>query len=383
MNRLRVMAAMTLRTGLAILVSALPAFANKPLGEVQTDQHRVRIVELADNLEHPWSVAFLPDGGFLVTERPGRLWRFSADGRERQPISGLPDVYASGQGGLLDIVASPDFADSQTVYLSYAAGGFIGGANTRLARARLSQNRLENLKVLFSAQPNHEGGLHFGGRIVVLSDGSLSLTIGERGQKSPAQNLMDHSGSVIRVMADGQVPADNPFVSRSDALPEIYSFGHRNPQGAAIHPKTGQLWIQEHGPRGGDEVNLIRAGANYGWPLVSHGVNYNGLPVGAGNPTAPGVTDPIYTWVPSIAPSGMAFYQGDAFPKWRGNLLVGALKDQLVSRLTLDGEQVVSEERFLQRAVGRIRDVRVGPDGLVYLLTDAQNGRLLRLEPAD
>jgi glucose/arabinose dehydrogenase len=221
MNRLGVMAAMTLRVGLAILTSALPAFANKSLGEVQTDQHRVRIVELADNLEHPWSMAFLPDGGFLVTERPGRLWRFSADGRKRQPISGLPDVYASGQGGLLDIVASPDFADSQTIYLSYAAGDLFSGANTRLARARLSQNRLENLKVLFSAQPNHQGGLHFGGRIVVLSDGSLTLTIGERGQKTPAQDLMDHSGSVIRVMADGQVPADNPFVRRSDALPEI------------------------------------------------------------------------------------------------------------------------------------------------------------------
>lgn len=369
---------------LLAFAAALPlrAQAAETLATVETDEHRVRAVELADGLQHPWALAFLPDGDLLVTERPGRLWRLSPDAAERRQIAGVPEVYASGQGGLLDLAVDPDFASNRRIYFSYAAEG-SGGANTRLARARLGEDRLEDVTVLFDAEPNHPGGRHFGGRIVILPDGTLTLTTGDRGQKTPSQDRMDHSGSVIRVTPDGEVPADNPFVGREDVRPEIYSYGHRNPQGAALHPETGRLWLQEHGPRGGDEVNLIEPGANYGWPEVSHGVNYSGTPVGTGQSSAPGMTDPLYFWDPSIAPSGMAFYRGDAFPGWQGDLLVGALKFQLLVRLTLDGERVTGEERFLERTAGRIRDVRVGPDGLVYLLTDAPNGRLVRLEPAD
>jgi len=369
---------------LLMFAAALPRWAPaaETLATVETEHHPVRVVELADGLQHPWALAFLPDGDLLVTERPGRLWRFSPDAAERQRIAGVPEVYASGQGGLFDLAVDPDFENNRLIYFSYAAEG-QGGANTRLARARLGDERLEDVTVLFDAEPNHPGGRHFGGRIVILPDGTLTLTTGDRGQKTPSQDRMDHSGSVIRVTRDGEVPADNPFVGREDMLPEIYSYGHRNPQGAALHPETGRLWLQEHGPRGGDEVNLIEAGANYGWPEVSDGVNYSGTPVGTGQSSAPGMTDPLYFWDPSIAPSGMAFYQGDAFPGWQGDLLVGALKFQLLVRLALDGERVTGEERFLERTAGRIRDVRVGPAGLVYLLTDAQNGRLVRLEPAD
>ena len=368
---------------LLTLAAALPlsASAAETLATLDTEEHRVRVVELADGLSSPWALAFLPGGDLLVTERPGRLWRLSPDATERRQIAGLPEVYASGQGGLLDLAVDPDFASNRLIYFSYAAEG-PGGANTRLARARLGEDRLENVTVLFDAEPNHPGGRHFGGRIVILPDGTLTLTTGDRGQKSPAQDRMDHSGSVIRVTRDGEVPPDNPFVGQDGVRPEIYSYGHRNPQGAALHPETGRLWLHEHGPRGGDEVNRIEAGANYGWPLVSDGVNYSGTPVGTGQSSAPGLTDPLYFWDPSIAPSGMAFYRGDAFPGWQGDLLVGALKFQLLVRLTLEGAKVTGEERFLERTVGRIRDVRVGPDGLVYLLTDAQNGRLVRLEPS-
>lgn len=371
---------------LLVLAAALfappAASAAETLAVVGTERHRVRVVEMAGGLNHPWSLAFLPDGDLLVTERAGRLWRFSPTASRRERVRGLPELYVYGQGGLLDVAVDPDFAANRTIYFSYAAEG-PGGANTRLARARLVGDRLEDLRVLFDAEPNHGGGRHFGGRIAILADGTLALTLGDRGQKTPAQDLTDHSGSVVRVTGNGRVPADNPFRDRDDARPEIYSYGHRNPQGAALHPATGRLWLHEHGPRGGDEVNLIRPGANYGWPLVSHGINYSGTPVGTGNATAAGVTDPLHTWVPSIAPSGMAFYRGEAFPGWQGSLLVGALKDRLLARLTLEGERVVAEERFLENTVGRIRDVRVGPDGLVYLLTDARDGRLIRLQPAD
>ncbi len=367
---------------LLVLLTPLGAMADRVLGTHSTDRHEVRVVEVAAGLRHPWSIAFLPGGDILVTERSGRLLRLDARSGRRTAVAGVPPVFAYHQGGLFDVALDPEFAENGRIYLSYAAEK-RGGANTRLARARLEGARLENLEIIFDAMPGRSGGRHFGGRIAFLPDGTVTLTTGDRGEKTPSQNLMDHSGSVIRVHRDGRVPEDNPFVGRGDVKPEIYTYGHRNPQGAAIHPQTGQLWTQEHGPRGGDEVNIKVPGENYGWPLVSHGQNYSGTPVGTGEAAAPGITDPVYVWVPSIAPSGMTFYTGNAFPKWEGNLFVGALKYQLVTRLTLDGNRVVSEERFLNRAYGRIRDVREGPDGMIYLLTDAREGRLLRLEPAD
>ncbi len=363
-----------------LLANGLPARAEQVLQTVQTERHTVRVVELAAGLRNPWSVAFLPGGGFLVTERGGRLLHLSGTDGERTEIDGVPPVFAERQGGLFDVVLDPDFASNRLLYLSYAAET-TGGANTRLARARLEGGQLEDLTVLFTANPGHAGGRHFGGRIVFLPDGTLTLTTGARGQKDPAQNLMDHSGKVIRLTRNGKVPSDNPFVGRTDAKSEIFSYGHRNPQGAALSPGTGQLWTQEHGPRGGDEINIIQPGANYGWPLVSYGVNYSGSPVGSGKRGGPGLAEPAYYWDPSIAPSGLAFYTGEAFPGWKGNVLVGALKFQLLVRLTVDGNRITGEERMLKRYYGRIRDVRTAPDGLVYLLTDDRNGKLLRLEP--
>lgn len=367
---------------MGLLTAALPVRSATVLQTVQTELETVRVVELAAGLRNPWSLAFLPDGGFLVTERDGRLLRLSADAEQRTEIDGVPAVYAENQGGLFDVVLAPDFARTRLLYLSYAAEK-PGGANTRLARARLVDDRLEDLQVIFDAGPGHPGGRHFGGRIVLLPDGTITLTTGERGLKDPSQDLADHSGKVIRVHPDGSVPADNPFRTDRNAKPEIYSYGHRNPQGAALNPWTGALWVQEHGPRGGDEINIIKPGANYGWPLVSHGVNYSGTPVGSGESSAPGLTGPVYYWDPSIAPSGLAFYNADAFPAWKGNLFAGALKFQLLVRLSLDDDRVIAEERLFKRYYGRIRDVRTGPGGLIYLLTDDRNGRLIRLEPGE
>jgi len=363
-----------------LLTTGLPVRSETVLQTVETELHKVRVVELAVGLRNPWSVAILPSGGFLVTERDGRLLRISSANGERTEFDGVPPVFAENQGGLFDVVLDPAFAQNQLLYLSYAAEK-PGGANTRLARARLVGDSLEDLQVIFDALPGHPGGRHFGGRIVFLADGTVTLTTGDRGRKDPAQDLMGHSGKTIRVNPDGSIPADNPLHSRADARPEILSSGHRNPQGAALNPRSGILWTQEHGPRGGDEVNIIKPGTNYGWPLVSYGVNYSGSPVGTGKHVGPGFTNPVYYWDPSIAPSGMAFYNGDAFPRWKSNLLVGALKFRLLVRLTLKGNRIVAEERLFKRFFGRIRDVRVGPDGLIYLLTDERNGRLLRLEP--
>lgn len=367
---------------LALLLCCLPARAAEELGTYDTALHQVRAVAVAGGLRHPWSVAFLPGGGFLVTEREGRLLRLSADGEQRTEIDGLPEVYSVNQGGLLDVALDPAFAENRYVYLTYSAIGEKGG-NTNLARARLIDDTLEDFDVLLNGEPDYDGGRHFGSRIAFLPDGSLAFTIGERGQKDPAQDLMSHAGKVIRLNRDGTVPADNPFVGGTDTRPEIYSYGHRNAQGMILHPPSGRLWLHEHGPRGGDEVNIVQPGANYGWPLVSHGINYSGTPVGTGKASAPGITEPIHYWVPSIAPSGMAYYDVRAFPKWRGSVFVGALRDQLLARLSLDGDRVTGEERLFAGSFGRIRDVRQGPDSLLYLLTDERNGRLIRLEPAD
>ncbi len=349
----------------------------------RTERHTVRVRILTRGLERPWSLAFLPDGRMLVTERAGRLRYVAADGTlDPTPISGLPEAVAERrQGGLHDVVLHPRFRENRLVYLAYAGKG-AGGYGTELARGRLDGHRLTGVKVLFRALPKSFGGRHFGGRVVFDGKGHVFLTLGDRGNRPSAQDLGNHAGSVIRLTEDGGVPRDNPFRSAPGARPEIYTLGNRNVQGAAIHPRTGELWTHEHGPKGGDEVNIIRAGLNYGWPVITYGRNYGiGTRIGEGTHKE-GMAQPLHQWTPSIAPSGMAFYDGDKFPGWRGNLLVGALAYRLLSRLELDGERVVREERMLQRVIGRIRDVRVGPDGYVYLLSDETSGVIARLEPA-
>jgi glucose/arabinose dehydrogenase len=339
------------------------------------------VVKVVEGLDCPWSLAFLPDGRMLVTERPGRLRIVSKDGKlEPKAVQGLPRVAAVGQGGLHDVVLHPRFAENQLVYIAYAAR-WGDGVGTELARGRFTGERLENVQVLFRQSPKGRNEIHFGGRIVFDRAGFLYLTLGERGEKERAQRPDNHNGSVIRLHDDGRVPQDNPFVGKRGWKPEKFDLGHRNQQGAAINPKTGVLWTHEHGPQGGDEINVIRRGRNYGWPVITYGANYGtGTKIGEGTAKA-GMEQPIYYWVPSIAPSGIAFYTGDKFPRWQGDLFVGALKDQMLVRLRLDGEKVVHEERMLKGVLGRIRDVRTGPDGFVYLLTDGKPGVLARLEP--
>ena len=350
----------------------------------RTEKHAVRVNVLTRGLEHPWSLAFLPDGRMLVTERAGRLRYVAADGAlDPTPIAGLPEaVTERGQGGLHDVVLHPDFGRNRLVYLAYSGRG-AGGYGTELARARLDGHRLADVEVLFRALPKSRGGRHFGGRVVFDRAGYVFLTLGDRGDRPRAQDLGDHAGSIIRLTADGRAPPDNPFVSATGARPEIFTWGNRNVQGAAMNPWTGELWTHEHGPQGGDEVNVVRAGVNYGWPVVTYGRNYGiGTKIGEGTHRE-GMAQPLHQWTPSIAPSGMAFYDGDEFPGWRGSLLVGSLRFRLLARLEFEGERFVREERMLEDAIGRIRDVRVGPDGLIYLLSDEWDGVVARLEPAD
>ncbi len=367
-----------------ILVIAVVLTANAAdAAETYPSQHYgLRAVTVAEGLEYPWGLAFLPDGAMLVTEREGSVRLVSADGSLSPPLKGAPSVYASGQGGMLDVVLDPDFAGNGLIYLAYAEPG-SGGAGTAVARARLDRAalRLDGLKVIFRQEPKSHGGRHFGGRLVFARDGRLFITVGERGERDRAQDFSVNRGQVIRIDPDGSIPADNPFVGKGGGRPEVWSHGHRNPQGAALHPATGELWLHEHGARGGDEVNVARAGRNYGWPIIAYGRHYSGDRIGVGTRKA-GLEQPLHYWDPSIAPSGMTFYTGALFPKWRGSLLVGALKFQLVSRLTLDGDRVVAEERFLEDLDERIRDVRQGPDGALYLLTDSGDGRIIRIEPA-
>ena len=348
----------------------------------KTQEHSFRLVTVVEGLEHPWGLAFLPDGRMLVTERPGRLRIVSKDGKlDPQPVAGLPPVAAHGQGGLLDVALHPRYAENGLVYLSYAARG-DGGVGTEVARGRLTGHRLENVQVIFRQQPKSGAGRHFGSRLAFDREGHLYITLGDRGEQERAQRPDDHAGSVIRLHDDGRAPKDNPFVGKPGWKPEKYTLGNRNMQGAALHPQTGALWTHEHGPQGGDEVNVIRAGVNYGWPVITYGVEYGvGTRIGEGAHKT-GMAQPLHYWVPSIAPSGMAFYTGDKFPRWRGDLFVGALRDQMLVRLQLDGEKVIKEERMLKGVLGRIRDVRSAPDGLLYLLTDSPRGVLARLEPA-
>ncbi len=366
----------------AFLIAALSLGAPESRAQVhRSEAHTFRVVTLIQGLDHPWGLAFLPDGRMLVTERPGRLRVVRDGGLEREPVAGVPQVAAHGQGGLLDVALHPRFGENGLVYLSYSARG-ADGVGTEVARGRLSGNRLENVQVIFRQSPKGGTGRHFGSRLVFDRTGFLYITLGDRGEMERAQRADDHAGSVIRVHDDGGVPADNPFAGRRGWKPEKYTLGNRNMQGAALHPETGVLWTHEHGPQGGDEVNVIRAGVNYGWPVITYGVNYGwGTKIGEGT-AKPGMAQPVHVWVPSIAPSGMAFYTGERFPRWKGDLFVGALRDRMLVRLVLEGEKIVREERLLQGTLGRIRDVRSGPDGYLYLLTDDSDGVLARLEPA-
>lgn len=374
-----------------------PAFAQKSKA-LSTNDYKVNVVTLVEGLRNPWGLAFLPDGRMLVTERRGTLRVIDGGKLVDKAVDGLPTVTELGQGGLMDVVLHPKYARNGWIYWSYNAieGGLHG---TEVARGKLGGSkdapRMTDVQVLFKMSPKSDRGFHFGSRIVFDRDGYLFVTFGDRGD-SPAkganqrsQLLNDHAGKSIRLFDDGRVPPDNPFVKTKDAKPEIFTLGNRNMQGAALNPASGKLWTHEHGPQGGDEVNIMVAGANYGWPVITHGVNYGvGTKIGEATERA-GIVPAITLWVPSIAPSGMAFIGSDGnggeratnFPKWKGNLLVGALAGQMVVRLTLDGDKVVSQERMFSNALGRIRDVRQGPDGNIYLLTDSTDGALLRVEP--
>ena len=345
----------------------------------------LQVTRVAGGLESPWGLAFLPGGQeALVAERPGRLRRVGLDGQVSAPLEGVPKVYARAQGGLLDVALSPDFEEDRLVYLTYAEQGADGKAGTAAGRARLSADgtRREGFEVIFRQQPKLSEGLHFGSRLVFDRDGYLFIVLGENNQRAEAQRLSSHQGSVVRLLPDGRVPEDNPFVGQAQARPEIWAYGLRNQQGAAIDPRSGALWATDHGPRGGDELNILRAGVNYGWPRATHGINYSGLRIPeAEGETVDGTQPPQHVWKVSPGLSGMTFYDGQGIPDWRGNLFVGALADRSLIRLELDGDRVVHEERLLKGLGARIRSVVSAPDGFLYVLTDDADGELLRLSP--
>lgn len=362
--------------------TAKAAPAQQVTHQVKSELGEVRVTEIASGLEHPWAVALLPDGGFLVTERPGRLRRIAADGAISAPIAGVPAVWAEGQGGLLDVVLSPDFASSQRIYLSYAEPGDNGSAGTAVASATLGEAALADVKVIYQQQPKLVGPNHFGSRLAFDKQGHIFITQGERQQRMASQELDKLQGKLVRLNLDGSVPEDNPFVGRKDARPEIWSYGHRNMQSLAVDPRTGTVWEAEHGPRGGDEINLPQPGKNYGWPLITHGIDYSGLKISeAEGKEKPGLESPYHVWEKSPALSGMAFYTGQPGSPWNDSLFLGALADGSLIRLSLDGDKIVKEERLLKELDWRIRDVRVSADGKVYVLTDENEGKLLRLEP--
>lgn len=347
---------------------------------VATAELQLQVV--ASGLDHPWGVALLPDGRFLVTERAGRLRMVGADGSVSEPLIGTPQVYAKGQGGLLDVVLDPEFASNQRIWLSYAEPGDGDTAGTAVATATLGDAALTDLAVIYRQVPKVEGGQHFGSRIAFDGKGHVFISQGDRNHRPMAQDLAVLQGKLVRLRVDGSVPADNPFVGRQDARPEIYSYGHRNMQGMATDPRTGRLWQSEHGPRGGDEINLPRAGGNYGWPIVTHGINYSGLKIPESEGSEkPGMEPPHHVWEKSPALSGMAFYVGHPQSAWNDSLLLGALAGRSLIRLSLDGDRIDGEERLLEDLGKRIRDVRVGADGNVYVLTDEEDGQLLRLVP--
>jgi aldose sugar dehydrogenase len=371
-----------MRTLIATLMMLIFAGSAAQSEIVKTEHYDLRLTTIAAGLSYPWGMTFLPDKAMIVTERPGAIRIISPDGHVSAPLLGLPAVYASGQGGLLDVALDPNFSSNQRIYISYAEPG-AGGAGTAVASAILDRpgNALRDLKVIFRQTPKTDGGRHFGSRLVFSGDGTLFITVGERGERERAQDFTINRGQVVRINSDGAIPPDNPFIGKPGYRPEVWSYGHRNPQGAALHPQSGDLWTVEHGARGGDEINIPKAGGNYGWPVIAYGRHYSGGKIGVGT-HAEGMEQPLYYWDPSIAPSGMMFYTGDKFPRWKGSLMIGALSFRLLTRLSLKGNTITDEERMLQNLEERIRDVRQGPDGYIYILTDSGNGRIIRLEPA-
>jgi len=374
-----------------MLLVALPATVQCQAPPAVPADAPYRVVTVAEGLQNPWSIAFLPGGEILVTERPGDL-RVIRDGvLQPEPVRGVPEVRAQGQGGLMDVVPHPEFVSNRLVYLSYSKPNTAGQGTTAVVRGRFDGTELSDVEEIFEARAWSAGGNHFGSRLVFDRDGYLFITIGDRGaspvegpvEAHPAQDLTNHQGTIVRLHDDGRVPEDNPFVGRTDVLPEIWSYGHRSPQGLALHPETGDLWETEHGPQGGDELNLIQPGLNYGWPVVGHGVNYGGAVIHAAEERE-GMESPVHHWTPSIATSGLMIYSGDRFPQWRGDFFVGGLQGQQLARLTMSGREVDSEETLLQ-GLGRIRDVRQGPDGFIYLAIDGRGAAtdIVRLEPAE
>ncbi|MBV7475594.1 PQQ-dependent sugar dehydrogenase [Pseudoxanthomonas sp. PXM05] len=365
--------------------AAKPAPAQPPAARALSSAlGNIQVSVLAQGLDHPWGLALLPEGGFLVTERSGQLRRVGADGAISAPLAGVPKVFAEGQGGLLDVVLAPDFATSQRIYLSYAEPGDNGTAGTAVATATLGADALTEVKVIYRQEPKLEGPNHFGSRLAFDGQGHVFISQGERNHRPTSQELGKLQGKLVRLNLDGSVPQDNPFIGQADARPEIWSYGHRNMQGLAIDPRTGKLWESEHGPRGGDEINLPQPGRNYGWPIITHGINYSGLPIpeAQGREKA-GLEQPYHVWEKSPGLSGMAFYTGHAGSPWNDSLFLGSLAERNLIRLSLKGDAIVSEERLLNEIGERVRDVRVGPDGSVYVLTDENDGKLLRLAPPE
>ena len=365
---------------LGLLSFSLLAAACVADTDVKTERYEIEIKPIATGLQNPWGVAQLPDGSFLVTERTGALRSVSASGKIGEPISGLPKIEVKGQGGLLDLVLAPDFAKSQKIYFSYAEPG-DGGNSTAVSYATLKNNKLENVTRVFSQKPKVDSGLHFGSRLVWGKDGSLFITLGERFErKEEAQTLNNHHGKVVRINADGSVPKDNPFINTPNAWPEIWSYGHRNMQGGAINPISGEFWSGEHGPQGGDEINIDRAGKNYGWPVITYGENYGGGKIGDGLIAKEGMEQPVHYWVPSIATAGFIFYTGDQFPEWKNNIVLGSLAGKTMVRLVVNNERVIHEERLFSKELDqRIRQVIQGKDGSIYFITDEAKGGLYQI----
>ena len=362
-----------------------PAFAGQTRAPEVKSNLALQVTTLAEGLDMPWGLAFLPDGRLLITEKHlGQLQILGTDGKLSGPIICLPAVVGADQGGLLGVAVDPKFADNGLIYWSYAQPAGDGTNNTAVARGKLTGDRIENVQVIFRQTPSLNSTKHYGGRLVFAPDGTLFITTGERSileGRAQAQRLDGTLGKVVRINADGSIPKDNPFVGKAGVKPEIWSYGHRNILSAAIDPKTGKLWEVEHGARGGDELNQPQAGKDYGWPTITYGLEYSGKPIGAGLTAKEGMEQPVYYWDPVIAPAGMAFYEADLFPAWKGNILIGGLASKAVVRLVMQDGKVVGEERLLTDLNERIRDVIVGPDGALYLATDSKNGRVLKVTP--